>query len=133
MIFVAVGDQHRLDRALPLAEVGDVRNDDVDAERGLIRKGESTVNQDDRLLILIEIEVLSDLAHPAERNQAEWWSARSRSIRASTDWGALPCGTRGGCGTRLRSPLAPPATLSWAPTLTLTLRACRWTLTTLIH
>ena len=133
MIFVAVGNQHRLDRALPLSEVGDVRNDDVYAERGLIREGESAVDQDDRLLILIEVEVLSDLTHPAERNQAERRSARSRSIRTSTDCRALPCGTRGGCGTRLRSPLAPPATLSWAPTLTLTLRACRWTLTTLIH
>ena len=127
VILVSVCDQDRLDRALPFAEIRDIGNDDVYAERGLIREGESAVDQDDRLLILVEVEVLSDLTHPAERNQAERRSTRSRSIGTSPDCRTLTCGTRGCCSARLRPPLAPPS----APSLTL--RACRWTLTPLIH
>ena len=112
MVFMSVRDEDRLDRALSLAQVGDVRNDDVYAERGLVRKCETAVDEDDRLLVLVEIEVFSDLPHSTERNESEWWPAWGRAVRtlslrrALTRW---PC-RRSWSSLRLplRSPLRSP-------------------------
>ena len=83
MVLVSVGDEDRLHGTASCAQVADVRNDDVDAEGGLVGEGEAAVDEDDGVLILVEVEVLPNLAHAAEGNEAKRWSAGSRLMGAA--------------------------------------------------
>ena len=83
VILVSVGDEDRLHGTAACAQVADVRNDDVDAKGGLVGEGEAAVDEDDGVLILVEVEVLPNLPHAAERDQAKCWSARSRLMGAA--------------------------------------------------
>jgi len=53
---------------LPLAEVREVRQNEVDPEVLVAREREPGVDDDDRILRLVGGHVLPDLAEPAERD-----------------------------------------------------------------
>ena len=72
VVLVGVGDEERLDLGAVLLEVGDVGDDEVDAEHLLVREHESAVDDDDVVAVLEDVHVLADLPHPAERDDAEW-------------------------------------------------------------
>ena len=71
VVLVGVGDEERLDVGAALLEVGDVGDDEVDAEHLLVGEHQSAVDDDDLVAVLEDVHVLADLAHPAERDDAE--------------------------------------------------------------
>ncbi len=71
VVLVGVGDEERLDVGAALLEVGDVGDDEVDAEHLLVGEHEPAVDDDDVVAELEDVHVLADLAHPAERDDAE--------------------------------------------------------------
>ena len=79
MVLVGVGDEERLDLGAALLEIGDVGDDEVDAEHLLVGEHQPAVDDDDVVAVLEHVHVLADLAHPAERDDAErlvvGWSA----------------------------------------------------------
>ena len=85
MVLVGVGDQERPDVRLPLAEVGDVGDDEVDPEHLLVGEHQAAVDHDDVVAVLEHVHVLPDLADTAERDDPKerlgsWhqgWSSRS--------------------------------------------------------
>ena len=62
MVFVGMRNHHRLHHALSFAEVGDVGDDDVDPERRFVGKCEPAIDEDDLIVVLVDVEVLPDLA-----------------------------------------------------------------------
>ena len=92
VVLVGVGDQERLDVGLALAQVGDVGDDEVDAEHLLVGEHQPAVDDDDVVAVLDDVHVLADLPHPAERDDPERRVAGvAASVRLSR------------CGIRLRS------------------------------
>ena len=82
VVLVGVGDEERPDLGAVLLEVGDVGDDEVDAEHLLVGEHEAAVDDDDVVAVLEDVHVLADLPHPAERDDAErlvgfgawaWW------------------------------------------------------------
>jgi hypothetical protein len=71
VVLVAVREDDRLDRVLALDEVGEVRQDQVDAVHLGGREPETGVDHDDAAVVLDDGHVLADLAQPAEREDAE--------------------------------------------------------------
>ena len=71
VILVGVGDEERLDVSLALLEIGDVGHDQVDAEHLLVGEHQPAVDHDDFVAVFEDVHVLADLAHPAERDDAE--------------------------------------------------------------
>ena len=69
MVLVPVGEHDRVD-ALPL-EVGDVGQDEVDAQMLVAREGETRVHDDDVAAVLVDGHVLADFAETAERDDAQ--------------------------------------------------------------
>ncbi len=69
VILVTVGEDDRVQR--PVHEVGEVRENEVDAEVLVARKRQPGVDQDAVVTELVEGHVLADLAEPAERDDAE--------------------------------------------------------------
>ena len=59
-------------------DVGHVRDDDVDAERGRVGKHHPAVDEDGFVAALVDHQVHPDLAETAERDDAE---SRPRSLR----------------------------------------------------
>ena len=84
MVLVGMGDQERLDVGAALLEVGDVGDDEVDAEHLLVGEHEPAVDDDDVVAVLEDVHVLADLPHPAERDDAE--------RRLGCDWHSVPVG-----------------------------------------
>ena len=70
MVLVRVREENRPHAVGPLAQVREVRQDEVDAEMLVTRKGEARVDDDDLPVRLEDGEVLADLAEPAEGNDA---------------------------------------------------------------
>ena len=68
VILVPVRQQHGPDHVLALAQVAEVRQDEVDAEVLVPREGESGVDHDDRVVRLDHGHVLADLTEAAERD-----------------------------------------------------------------
>ena len=66
MILVAVSEDHRPDRARALTQVGEVRQDEIDAEVLVAWEGQTGVDDDDRAVALVDGHVLPDLAQAAE-------------------------------------------------------------------
>ena len=66
-----MGDEERLDVGAALLEVGDVGDDEVDAEHLLVGEHQAAVDDDDVVAVLEHVHVLADLAHPAERDDPE--------------------------------------------------------------
>ena len=64
MILVAVREDDGVDAAV--AEVADVRQDEVDAEVLVAREGEARVDDDDLVAVLVDGHVLADLAEAAQ-------------------------------------------------------------------
>ena len=71
MILVSVGDDDRLDVLGPLAQVGEVGEDQVDAEHLGGREPQPGVDDDDPLLVLDDRHVFADLTQAAERQNPE--------------------------------------------------------------
>ena len=71
VVLVRVGDEERLDVGAALLEIGDVGDDEVDAEHLLVGEHEAAIDDDDLVAVLEDVHVLADLAHPAERDDAE--------------------------------------------------------------
>src|SRR6187397_1607605 len=70
VVLVRMGDEECLDVGAAILEVGDVGDDEVDAEHLLVREHESAVDHDDVVAVLEDVHVLADLPHPAERDDA---------------------------------------------------------------
>ena len=68
VILVPVREHDRAHHLLPLAEVREVRQDEVDAEMLVAREREPGVDDDDRAVRLVDGHVLADLAEAAERD-----------------------------------------------------------------
>jgi hypothetical protein len=71
VILVGVRDEERADVGAVLLEVGDVGDDEVDAEHLLVGEHQAAVDDDDVVAVLEHVHVLADLPHPAERDDAE--------------------------------------------------------------
>ena len=84
MILVAVGDENCLHSRLSLAKIGDVGDDDIDAKCRLVREGEPAVDEDDRVEVFVEVEVLSNFAHATKWDQSQRRTACGGTVRSST-------------------------------------------------
>ena len=71
VVLVGVGDEEGPDVGPAFLEVGDVGDDEVDAEHLLVGEHQAAVDDDDVVAVLEDVHVLADLAHPAERDDAE--------------------------------------------------------------
>jgi HD-like signal output (HDOD) protein len=71
VVLVAVGEDDRLDVFGTLAEVGEVGQDEVDAQHFRGREHQSRVDDDDPPVVLDDGHVLPDLAQASERQYAE--------------------------------------------------------------
>ena len=72
MVLVAVGEDDRLDVVDAVAQVGEVRQDEVDAEHLGRREHQAGVDDDDPAVVLDDGHVLADLAQAAERQYAQF-------------------------------------------------------------
>ncbi len=90
MVLVAVRDDDRLDVARALAQVGEVGQDEVDADHLGRREAQPDVDDDDPLVVLDDGHVLADLPQAAEGQDAQ---------RGAHAWGS-------GCGPGFRSGMA---------------------------
>src|SRR5207248_11535198 len=72
VVLVPVGEDHRTHHLLTLAEVREIRKDEIDAEVLVTREREPGVDDDDRSVRLVDGHVLADLAETAERNDAAY-------------------------------------------------------------
>ena len=66
MILVTVREDDRPDLVGVLAQVAEVREDEVDAEVLVPREGEPGIDDDDRAVALVDGHVLPDLAEAPE-------------------------------------------------------------------
>ncbi len=66
MVFVAMGDDKTFDFALVLDEVGKIRDNIVDSRHGVIREHDTTVDDENRIVIFDAINVLSDFAESSQ-------------------------------------------------------------------
>ena len=66
MVLVGVREQDGVQLARMVLEVGEVRQDEVDAEVLVARERQAGVHDDDLALALVDGHVLADLAEPAE-------------------------------------------------------------------
>ena len=71
VVLVGVRDEEGLDLVAALLEVGDVGHDEVDAEHLLVGEHQPAVDDDDLVAVLEDVHVLADLAHAAERDDAQ--------------------------------------------------------------
>ncbi len=97
VILVPVRDDDRLDLGRPLAQVGEVGQHEVDADHLRGREAQSHVDDDDPAVVFDDRHVLTDLAEPAERQDAQlaahagvpasrpWRSSISRTAASSSD------------------------------------------------
>ncbi len=67
VVLVSVGDEQALDAVLVLQHVGEVRDDQIDAEHIGIREDEAAVDEDHIALALIQGNVLADFTQTAQR------------------------------------------------------------------
>ena len=71
VVLVAVGEHDRLDVVLPLAQVGEVGQHEVDPELVGGREHQPGVHDDDAAVVLDDHHVLADLTEPAQRQDPE--------------------------------------------------------------
>ena len=71
MVFVAVGQQKAEHLFLPLGQVGDIRQHQVDAEHLLFGEHQAGVDHDDLLVVFENHHVAPDLAQSPERDGAQ--------------------------------------------------------------
>ena len=70
VVLVAVGDEHALDAVAVIAEVLDVRDDEIDSQHVVRWELEAEVDENDVVFALDDEAILADLANPAERQDA---------------------------------------------------------------
>ena len=68
VILMAVGDYHALDLILVLHHIGEVRNDQIDAEHVAVRKNQAAVHDEHVSLALIQGDVFAHFTQTAQRN-----------------------------------------------------------------
>ena len=83
MILVGVGDDEGLDPLALVAQVGDVRHDEVDAVHLLLGEHQAAVDDDDLVGELEDRHVLADLADAAERDDPQDLLRRGRGARVT--------------------------------------------------
>ena len=91
VVLVTVGDHDRLDVIDAIAQVGEVRQHQIDPEHLGRRETQPDVDHDDRAVVLDHHHVLADLAQAAERQDAQlaapaharWRVAAGRGARAA--------------------------------------------------
>ena len=91
VILVAVGDDERLDRVDVLAQVREVRQDEVDAHHLGGREAQAAVDDDDPAVVLDDREVLADLADASEREDAQCAAQRAVASASSPCWASALC------------------------------------------
>ena len=84
VVLVRVREQHRADRPFPVAEVGEVREDQVDAEVLVPREREPRVDHESVVPRLDDRHVLADLAEASERNDPRAFRHRSSLDRSGS-------------------------------------------------
>ena len=71
VILMGVGDEDAAEAALPLPDVGEVGDDDVDPEHLLLGEHEAGVDEDEVVVDLQDERVAADLAQAAERDDPD--------------------------------------------------------------
>lgn len=66
VVFVTMGDDKSLDLGGILFEMGEVRDDVVDSRHAVLREHDTAIDDEDRIVVLDAVEVLSDLAQSAQ-------------------------------------------------------------------
>ena len=106
VVLVRVGDDEGLDALALVAQVGDVRHDEVDAVHLLLGEHEAAVDDDDLVGELEDGHVLADLADAAERDDPEdlrRGGGRARDgHQKSPSWSSGTGGAQGRGGRRAR-------------------------------
>ena len=96
MVLVAVGEDDRLDVVELVAEIGEVRQDEIDPEHLGGREHQPRVDDHDLAAVLDHGHVLADLAEPAERQDPQLAALtrprRGRAVRGRR--GRRPAGRR---------------------------------------
>ena len=77
VVLVRVREDDRTHRSLALTQVGEVREDQVDAQVLVPREGESGVDDDRVAPVLVDGHVLADLPEAAERNDSQRFRHRA--------------------------------------------------------
>ena len=67
VVLVRVREEHRANPVRPVAQVREVREDEIDAEMLVAREREARVDDDDLVVRLVDHHVLADLAEAPER------------------------------------------------------------------
>ena len=71
VVLVTVGEHDRLDVVDAIAQIGEVRQDEVDAEHLRSREHQAGIDDDDATVVLDHGHVLADLAQSPERQHAQ--------------------------------------------------------------
>ena len=72
VVLVAMGQDDALHPLLVFDEVGDVRDDHVDAVHVLVREAHAAVHHEDVLAVLIDVQVFADLVETAKRQDFQF-------------------------------------------------------------
>ena len=96
VIFVSVGDQQRAQLVGPLANVGEVVDDDVDAEHLVVGEHQAAIDDDEIVVGLDHRHVAADLAAAAQRDDANVGPGRRQGQRQVSEltglaFAARPC------------------------------------------
>ena len=104
MILMTVGDDHALDPVFVLHHIGEIRDDQIDAEHLAVRENQAAVHQQHIPLALIEGDVLAHFAQAAQGDDPHPGSGgvpAGRIAAAVIRPGIRLRGGRGRCGSGL--------------------------------
>ena len=87
VVLMGMGDDERLDVGAAFLEIGDVGDDEVDAEHLLVGEHQPAIDDDDLVAVFEDVHVLADLPHPAERDDPEWLVVGRGHSRPWLVWG----------------------------------------------
>jgi hypothetical protein len=88
VVLVPVGEDDSADVAFVVLEVGEVRQDEVDAQMLVPRERQAGIDHDDAVVALDDHHVLPDLAQPPERDQPRR-ACHGLDLRCLEDAGSL--------------------------------------------
>ena len=72
MVLVTVRDDHAANAVAVVLQIGDIRNDAVNAVKLSVRKSHTAVDEKDIFAVLINGQVFSDLTQTAQRNDFQF-------------------------------------------------------------
>ncbi len=84
MVLVSVREDDGADPIAAVRQVGEVRQDQIDAEMLVARESEARVDDDDLAVELEDGHVLADFADAAERNDAKSVRSHQRILRGAS-------------------------------------------------